>query len=398
MANGDEMKIYWSALLCLFLFIGCGGEGVKIDKILENGVEIIVNHQEPYKNNDAPTSLTLERAFSIDTEEDVIAAKGITDIYLFDVDINGNIYIMRPPTGSGDLVHIFSGDGKLISSFAAFGQGPFELEYPSDILTTPTNEIWILESPNNKYHVFDNNGVGLFERSLDFSFEIIAPLKNGNHLLKQLIVDNPSEAKYFSIVLNILDGDFHKLQELDRFGHVPNRRLASTLQEKIVNGIQYNFLSRVHEDKIFVANSDRGYEILVFDVGGRLIRKIRKDYTPVPVPESYKTEYKKQYEEFMPEYAKKIYFPESWHPFHLFFLDDAGRLYVMTYESGENPGEYIYDVFNADGVFIHRTSLNILHSNYGRLYAEAVAGRLYCIQEKQNGFKELVVYEMIWDN
>lgn len=384
-------------LLCIVLFLlHCGPKQGIVDTGIEDGVEVVFNHLEPYLDSDVPSNLSLYEVFSIDTEDDSIAAKGITDVYLFDVDANGNIYIMRPPTGKGDLVFVFSREGELKSTFGKFGQGPFELEYPSDIFVTPRNEIWILESPKYKYHVFDTNGVGVYERTLDFSFETIEPLPNENFLLKQLIVDNPSEAKYFSIAFSILDEEFLELQELDRFSHVPNRRLASTLQEKIVNGIEYIFLSGVHEDRILIANSDREYEILEYDLEGKLLRKVRKDYTPVPVSASYKTEYVRQYEEFMPEYAKKIYFPESWHPFHSFFLDEVGRIYVMTYEPGENPGEYIYDVFNEDGVFILRTSLNILHQNYGRLYAKATGGRLHCIQEKQSGFKKLVIFDMIW--
>lgn len=67
---------------------------------------------------------------------------------------------------------------------------------------------------------------------------------------------------------------------------------------------------------------------------------------------------------------------------------------------GEHPNEYKYDVFNASGVFIARTSLD----NYGQygisdspLYAMAKKGRLYCIHQKESGFKELVVYNMSWE-
>jgi hypothetical protein len=98
----------------------------------------------------------------------------------------------------------------------------------------------------------------------------------------------------------------------------------------------------------------------------------------------------------MPEYAQKIYFPENWYPFHSFFTDDKGRLYVMTYEPGVNPGEYIYDIFNEDGIFIARRSMNVYYQGYGRLYAKAKKDHLYCVQEKQSGYKQLVVYRMIW--
>jgi hypothetical protein len=115
------------------------------------------------------------------------------------------------------------------------------------------------------------------------------------------------------------------------------------------------------------------------------------------VSQEYKEKYLKEFESFMPEYAKKIYFPEHWHPFHSFFLDDEGRLYVMTHESGKNPGELMFDIFTKDGVFIARTSLNVHHWGYGSMNARARGNRLYVVQEKESGYKELVVYKMNWE-
>jgi len=69
----------------------------------------------------------------------------------------------------------------------------------------------------------------------------------------------------------------------------------------------------------------------------------------------------------------------------------------MTYESGENPGEYIFDIFNKDGVFIARMSLNVQHWGWGQLNARVKRNRLYIVQEKESGYKELVVYKMNWE-
>jgi len=45
-------------------------------------------------------------------------------------------------------------------------------------------------------------------------------------------------------------------------------------------------------------------------------------------------------------------FLKCWHPCHSFFTDEQGRLYIMTYKDGENPGEKIFDIFNPDGVLM----------------------------------------------
>jgi len=121
-------------------------------------VEVVLNHLKPYVLRGEPSTLTLERVLSIDTEKDSTAAQGVTEIFSFDVDSAGSIYVLTPPTGPGNRIFKFSDKGELITSFGRMGQGPNELEYPNQILTVDPDKIWVLESPKNKYHVFQNEG------------------------------------------------------------------------------------------------------------------------------------------------------------------------------------------------------------------------------------------------
>ena len=89
------------------------------------------------------------------------------------------------------------------------------------------------------------------------------------------------------------------------------------------------------------------------------------------------------------------FFPEFFPPYQSFFMDDKGRLFVMTYEEGENPGEFITDIFSNEGAFVGRKSLNAWIFN-SILWAKMKRGLLYCIREKESGYKELVVYKMKW--
>jgi hypothetical protein len=70
----------------------------------------------------------------------------------------------------------------------------------------------------------------------------------------------------------------------------------------------------------------------------------------------------------------------------------------MTYEAGNSLGEYMYDLFNENGVFIGRKSLNMGSSQYiSKIqYAKIRKGFLYYYREKENGYKELVVQRVIW--
>lgn len=58
------------------LFLCCGSKQEKVEKIIDDGVEVVVNHLDPYKIKGEPGTLHLEKQFSIDTEkEDMLAVK-----------------------------------------------------------------------------------------------------------------------------------------------------------------------------------------------------------------------------------------------------------------------------------------------------------------------------------
>jgi hypothetical protein len=374
---------------------GCGGKRSAVDRITENGVEVVLNHLDPYQIPGRPASLTLEEIAAVDTESDAVAKAGVTDVYLFDVDSRGNIYVVVPPTHPGTLIFKLSPEGKPLLSFGRMGQGPFELEYPYGVFVDASDRIWVLESPKNKYHVYDASGKPLLEGGAEAGFEDIVQLDKGTFLVTRL-EKGDLKGKYLSFVTGIAGEDFRIRREIDRFASYPNRLIAAQVPEKYVSGIDYVYLAKTSRDRIFTGNSDRGYEILVFDLQGKLLRKVRKEYKPVPVPDEFRKKTLKMYEEGIPEYAAKMYFPENWHPFQSFIADEAGRLLVMTYEPGNGPGESVFDIYDSDGVFVGRTSLNVVRPGLGRILAKIRGDSLYAIQEKASGFKRLAVYRMIW--
>ena len=121
----------------------------------------------------------------------------------------------------------------------------------------------------------------------------------------------------------------------------------------------------------------------------RLIRET------VEVSEEFKIAYFGRFSKGHP-LRDNCYFTKNWPPFRYLFTDDEGRIFVLTYEEGVNSREYMNDIFNSEGVLIGRVSLG----NVGRSYPLTVRvkkNRLYCLREKESGYKELVVYKMKWE-
>jgi len=91
-----------------------------------------------------------------------------------------------------------------------------------------------------------------------------------------------------------------------------------------------------------------------------------------------------------------LYFPAFHPPIQSIVAGDDGKLLVSTFEEGKNPRECMFDIFNEEGVFIGRKSLNVWIWE-GYLWAKIKADKLYCLKEKDSGYKELVVYNMKWE-
>ena len=360
-----------------------------VERFMEDGVEVVVNHVEPYKLRGEPSNLILEKVLSIDTERDDIIEIGLTDIGAFVIDSEGNIY-MANPQARENTIFKFDREGNYVHSFCRIGQGPGEMPYAPYILDiTSQDEILVMDSMKKKLSIFNNAGDLIEETPIPTQASRIfgvTPLKNGNYLSSIVDIDSTSDILFqYSLVL--LDSEFMEINDLDGVNE-PNFRRGQKRQ------LVYIFCDSITKDKIFVGNDSRGYEIWAFDLDGNLVRKIRKEYEKIPITREFIEERMK----ILPETMRKMtVIPESFPPFQAFFTDEMGRLYVMTYEKGEDSGEYIFDIFNADGIFVGRKSLTIFYSLGTNLGATVRQNLLYYINEKESGFKELVVYKMTWE-
>ncbi len=373
-------------ILALFLMLAfsCGQKEPQVEKIMENGVEVVINHLEPYSLPTEKASIVLEKECVIDLEDPAISDIGLYDINVFGVDSAGDIYLIAMQTQT-DHIFKFTRDGDFVLAFGHNGNGPGELSRPLHLWVTSNDEIFVADAGNTKVTHFDTEGNLLREKSLKSVIAITHPLTNGNFITFGMVM--PEEGQdYLEYPLNLCDENLEVIKALETF------RLENFRVTKRIRGTQPGFGFAALSDRIYTMNEARGYEVYAHDLDGNLVRKIRKEYKPVEINEDDKRRALERLNEFQRQYT---YFPETYPPCRSLFPDSQGRLFVVTYESGYGPGESMVDVFNAEGAFIGRVSWNIFQGNTA-ITAFIKTERLYCVREKENGYKQFVVEKLIW--
>lgn len=404
------MRKIWCLTLCLALFITCGPKQSEVDRIIEDGVEIVINHLEPYKIKGESTSLSLEQEYILDLEREDLSELGMSDIIGFDVDSESNHYFWTNIT-SENYIYKFDEGGNFVKSFGRIGQGPGEIEEPNFLSVNDRDTISVSDRWSHKLLLLDTDGTLIKEIQLVSRDLFAAHLSNDYILVLNRDLDRDTRQILHQIILR--NTDLEAIQTLHKGEGFTNLTRAQRINglnafynSWVWNICRGHFSWGISQGKIYVPNEENGYEFLIFSLEGKLLRKIRKEFIPVEVSRELKERVmEKLTQEDMERYKlkEKIYFPSEMPPFQYYFMDAESRLYVMTCEKGQHPKDYIYDIFNPDGVFIGRTVLN----NFGTpLYAfrelplQIVVknGRLYQMQIKESGYLKLVVYKMNWES
>ncbi len=384
--------------LCLLLGIcllgACSGGKPQVDRAIENGIEVVLNHVKPYRVPNELSVLSLEKEFVIDAEDPELLKAGLADIYRFGADSKGAIYIAQRPRKDAAIIYKFDDQGRLLRSFGTVGQGPGEIEQSSYFSVNSRDEIFNLDARRDTVTTFSSSGELRGQIRLPPALRAAIPLDNGYFVATEDEVDPDLGSE--EMTWNLLDGRFVLVKALNRFRfpvQVPG-------MGKKANAFLPSPVGTFTPDRIFLGMPGQDYEILVFDLGGTLLRKIRKEYESVEVTSDYREDATARLPQGSPV-AGQLFFPDNRLAFQYLFADEAGRLFVMTSEKDQKTSQNICDIFSKAGVFIGRAAIGC-YDRFRHLWEgvslDVVAknGRMYVLHEKDNGYKELVVYKAIW--
>jgi hypothetical protein len=380
------MKKLVYLIIILSLSFYCAPKQDEVERTLEDGADVVINHLKPYKIKGQPSSFSLEEELVIDFSSDKIGNLGIAGAVGFEVASDGTIYFMYSDK-SDDLIFQFNEKGHFQTSFGRKGQGPGDIQFIRVSGIDANDNLVISDHGNKKMITFSKNGKLVNEEHYPRKVNTIFPLDNGKYIGEWRKIAHPDTDFYWRGI-SLYDSAFNEMKVLDRY------KMPSPIK-KGYRGVNINefFTWKISNGYIYIGNEDRGYEILKYDLDGNLRRKIRKEYIPLKVSADLIKERKGSVE----RRGLKQWFPEFYLPICDFFPDDEGRLYIMTFEKGENEREFWYDVFNPEGVFINRKKFKIY--TWGEIAASAQVkrNRLYCFEEEDDGFRVFKVYKMIWE-
>ena len=367
----------------------------------ENGIEVVSNGSGIYPVAGQPMSLSLHEEFRIDLEDEAMSAVGLNDAMNVDVDSRGRIYLFRRGGNPGPFVFQFDERGKFLKSFCSAGQGPDEVVYPHYLKITDSDEIPIYSQGTRDIRFFDTEGHHLRsislpnEKGISFIQIGFRLIPNGNYLILYVPVDD--QGHYSKICLGLFDGHLRRIRDI-RVMDAPDRPedIKGVLSEVALVGIA--------KTVFFVNTGETGTDIGVFDLNGKLLRKIRVDNPAVKMSGAQRKEFLERvpaphsYDPFRTLIRRMETIP----PFHTLLPDDQDHLFVPGFEKDEKTGDDICDMYSLDGIRIMKTGMgrrnlaSWLLASAQDIGAIIKKNRCYFLREKADDYKELVVYSMIW--
>ncbi len=345
----------------------------------ENGVTIVTNGKRPDPPKGAPTKLVLEAVYTVGGGGK--PDESFVEITALDVLKDGTAYVLDT---KDSRVKVFDAKGQFLRAFGKAGQGPGELNKPVGIIITPENEILVEDALNQRLAVFALDGTFLRHVSTAKALGLSGIQMDGRGLIVARSM-GLGEAGKMSMDVKTYDKDLNAKVKLTSF------EFPISAQAKINPFSAMNLLFLLDAQGLLYFGGQRGYEIKVLSLEGKLLKTIGREYDPVAITQEDKDEMLGLIPNVSGVNVKDmIQFPEEFPPFGNFVLAEEGRLLVRTYEKGRAKREYYWDVFDAEGRYIAKVPI----THEIRLWRD---GKAYFIVEDEDGYKTLRCCRARWE-
>jgi len=351
----------------ILLFVSCGQQKTEWKGVIgkENGITVVKNPEGPMYG---------EEVFGLKEELSIGAAEGAEESTFLDarevaVDDCEKIFVSD---GKGVHIKVFDKLGNFITIIGRQGQGPGEFGQITHIQITPRNELMVYDRRSFKLTFF----------SLDGNYVRTIHLKG----IQDLRIRENSNGNYFVSTVEFQGqystNSFRSSTEIREYG--PDLAFIKTIaRDKFRDGnvpLRHSMIARFPSFDTIICGYTDFYEFHIINLEGEIVQKVSKEYEPIAISEEEK-------EKRGLTRAKGIpgYFPA----FQDFSVDEEGRIYVQTFERQGDGDQFYYDVFDLDGRFIAKVRLNAFPQCWKN-------GKMYTIEEDENGYQYVKRYKVTW--
>lgn len=350
----------------------------KIKIKTENGIPVVYNPKKPAPPPGVKHKLILEEELCIGDEEEEYLFSERADYISTAIDDEWNIFTLDPK-----LVEIrkFNAKGKLIKIFGKKGQGPKEMDRPSNIMITPQNELMFIDGGNSRLTFYSLDGEYL--RYIPFSKWRPRRIKidsKGNIVTD---VNNYSMTERRTTKVTYEIKSFNKQLEplFTIFSIDISDRIKERIEERKYSfGVLY-YWQLTKNDNVIIGDT-KNYEFSIINPEGKIIRKIKKELEPVKVTKEDTNQ--------LSGYTIERYILPKYHTgFYYFTVDEEGRLFVRTWERTKDKRGYFYDVFDSEGRYIAKIPIKAFIKRW-------LKGKLLTVEETEDGFPVVKRYKVIW--
>jgi len=237
----------------------------------------------------------------------------------------------------GTTIYVYSlKDFSLLKKFGKAGEGPREFKVnpfgPPMIIFVFNKKLYV--SSDAKLSTYTLNGEFISEQKVP-PFRIFIPVKD------KFVASGTAQGEDKKMYLNmgLYDKDLNLLKELYR----SDMSIGPNFNWIFPNT---DFTTLPYQARIYVVVGKAGFVIDVFDLQGKKLYTITKDYTPLKVPGDYKDKVLKwfknnpNFKQFYEFFIQRLSFKERFPPIRT-MLVESNKIYVVTYQQKNDLSEII---------------------------------------------------------
>lgn len=358
----------------------------KVEKI--NDVTVISNPKKPIPKNGLKKRIVFKEVLSIgeiEGDENYMFGGSV----MFNTDEEANFYVSD---FRNKRIQKYNAHGKYLLTIGRAGQGPGEFESLSGPRFDNDNNLYIYDVINKRVSFFDKNGKFLKQISTPENFDYISKTYTGYIIGFQYKYIEETATIENIIQLGIFDKEYKAIAILQEYewkiippGGVDEDSIVkywSNFFSKIVFTPNISFAQK-SKNFIYCGYSDK-YEINVYSQKGHLIKKIGRDYHPIPVSRKDRAVYiiktrensgilRKFSEDVREQILKNIKLPKYKPAYQKLVILENGWLAVIV-DSIRN--EYaLIDLFAKEGRYVAQFKTDVPTSDLffknGKAYAVA---------------------------